>query len=104
MTCMLGPCAHRTGSAWGAAAAPPFFPPPAAPSSVGGRGAGTLPDALRLPLGGGGSCPTRAADVAAAAPPEPSPVGWGSVGSSCPPREEESATPRGRPVPTPGAV
>ena len=46
MTCTPGPCAHRTGSAWGAAAAPPFFPPPAAPSSVGGRGAGTLPNAL----------------------------------------------------------
>ena len=52
MTCMPGPCAHRTGSAWGAAAAPPFFPLPAAPSSA---------------------------------------------------PEEESATPGGRPVPTPGA-
>ena len=40
MTCMPGPRAHRTGSAWGAAAAPPFFPLPAAPSSVGGGGLG----------------------------------------------------------------
>ena len=30
-------------------------------------------------------------------------MGWGSVGVSCPPPEEESATPGGRPVPTPGA-
>ena len=55
--------------------------------------------------GGGGSCPARAADVAATAPPEPSPVGWGSIGFSCPPPPpvEEPVTPGGRPVPTPEA-
>ena len=52
---------------------------------------------------GEGFCPARAADVAAMAPLEPSPVRWGSVGVSCPPPEEESATPGGRSVPTPGA-
>ena len=51
----------------------------------------------------GGAFPARAADVAATPPPEPSLVGWGSVGFSCPPPEEESATPGGRPAPTPGA-
>ena len=36
---------------------------------------------------GGGSCSARVADVAAAAPPEPSPGGWQSIDISCPPPE-----------------
>ena len=36
----------------------------------------------------GGSCSARVADVAAAAPPVPSPGGWQSIDISCPPPEE----------------
>ena len=38
MTCTLGPCAHRTGSAWGAAVAPPFSPPARRALFCGGEG------------------------------------------------------------------
>ena len=108
MTCMLGPVLIAQGLHAGPRLPHPFPPRPLRPLLWGGGGQGLSLMPCDCPGGGGGVLPRLSGGRRRHGPPGAVPCGVGVnrlllPPPPPPPSKEESATPGGRPVPTPGA-